>query len=325
MRFLSLLAVAALSPLATSQTAIVVPSASYPTIQSGIDAAANGQIVRVLAGTYKENIDLKNKDITLVALIGPAATIIDGGQNGITVTIAGGQTRKCLIEGFTVTGGIGTSSLIGGGFHIKGSSPTIRNCIVRGNTNPAYGAGIGLTGSGTSSPTEPLIEDCQILDNVAGGATGLSYASGGGIAGGTSYDRNNPDTPIVRNCHFEGNEASSRGGGIYASYGFGFLIEACTFTRNRTLSGTGLAGGSAIFMSLNSPFTVVNCRVWGNESPSTGSAVKFFNTAGGVVVNSTITANSGGGIGGYNNGGAFGANTTLDVFNSIIWQNGGHG
>lgn len=312
---ISLLAV----PVASlqAQGTLVVPG-THPTIQAAIVAAVNGDTVIVLPGTYVENLDVQGKDITIQGLEGAFETIIDGSAAvGPTVLFSIGSTRTAIFEGFTITGGshVGVASSFGGGIRVTSSSPTIRDCIVRGNTSDSYGGGIGVTGS----PAGPLIERCTVVDNHA---SGLGYASGGGIA-------INGATPgafgtEIRHCTFDGNDAAVRGGGIYLAYSSGCLIDGCRIMRNVTLGSSGfLNGGAGIFLALGSPAQVSNCRIWNNVSNSDGGGVKWFNVTAAPFVNNTIVNNVGGGVAGYANGGAFGVNVVGDLVNCIIWQNGG--
>src|SRR5262245_23192392 len=75
----------ALSASARCQNTLNVP-ADYPTIQSAINAANNGDTVLVAPGTYYENINFNGKAITVTSSSGASATIIDGSHNGTVVT-----------------------------------------------------------------------------------------------------------------------------------------------------------------------------------------------------------------------------------------------
>ena len=59
-----------------AQTTIRVPL-DYPTIQSAINASANGDTVLVAPGTYAENINFSGKAITVTSEGGPEVTLID--------------------------------------------------------------------------------------------------------------------------------------------------------------------------------------------------------------------------------------------------------
>src|SRR5438552_1820436 len=74
-----LLSLAAMVNLAQPAAASVlqVPQ-QYPSIQSGIVAAVDGDTVRVSAGLYLEMIDFLGKEIIVESTSGPDVTIIDG-------------------------------------------------------------------------------------------------------------------------------------------------------------------------------------------------------------------------------------------------------
>ena len=115
-----------------SATTINIP-ADYPTIQEGIDAAVDGDIIEIAQGTYYENLII-NKEITLQSSVDFEE--LDGAEGWyndaiIQNTIINGSVnnnpkkRSCLIirdgdiqpiiKGITFEGGVGTSMLVGSG------------------------------------------------------------------------------------------------------------------------------------------------------------------------------------------------------------------
>jgi fibronectin type 3 domain-containing protein len=232
-----------LQPLDNVGQTIYVPD-EYPTIQQAIDnALENGQII-VRPGTYYERIAFTAKPVTLVSEAGPEVTIIDGsGDDKSTVRFGINSGNGAVLDGFTITGGSGTEittyNWVGGGILCwQGASPTITNCIIKGNGNYRTISGGGIYCRADAAPT---ITNCLIIGNLA-------QSAGGGI-----YYSN--ATATLTNCIISGNRAY-HGGGIY-SYSMLLNVINCTISGNRADYG----GGIYVYQDR---VTIQNSIIWNN-------------------------------------------------------------
>ena len=143
--------------------------ATYNTIQQAINDANNGETIVVQPGTYtgpgNRGIDFNGKAITLRSAEPNdpnvvAATITDCNGNYETgFYFQNGEGPNSVLNGFTITNGIAN---VGGGIYCSGSSPTIKNCILRDNT-AWRGGGIYCQNS------NPTIDGGTIRDNSPDG------------------------------------------------------------------------------------------------------------------------------------------------------------
>lgn len=106
--------------------------------------------------------------------------------------------------------------------------------------------------------------------------------SGGGI------DCSDNSSLTIENSFIQGNRADEIGGGLYCSYGSSLKITNCIITNNLAERGGGIAGYN------NSSITIINCTICNNKSTDEDSET-------GVI--------------------HFGANSSLNVHNSILWGN----
>lgn len=171
-----------------AQTLRFVPE-QYPTIQAAIVASVPGDTVEVGPGTWAEAIDFLGKDLRVIAREGPHDTIIDAsGLQRSAVLFIRGETQDAFLTGFTITGGLGTLALPGGGITCVMSSPSIQNCIVRQNAGFQAMQGFEGGAGGISSHLggNPTIVHCVVTGNVGGstpGSFGIPSFEPGGVRG----------------------------------------------------------------------------------------------------------------------------------------------
>ncbi len=135
----------------------------YSSIQAGIDAAGDGDIVLVGPGTYTEFLNFNGKRIVVKSSDGPLQTIITNGNDSALVTFNSGEDTTSVIEGFTLLGGWM-------GVYCINSGPTIRGNLLRDqNTN---WSAISLAGPGYPSPTIGHAPAVIINNTIVGSAHG---------------------------------------------------------------------------------------------------------------------------------------------------------
>jgi len=175
-----------------------VPS-EYNSIQSAIDAAVHGDVIRVSPGEYEENISFSGKNIVLTSLDPNdpnvvAETIIfrepersrrglaigtEG--NGSIVTFAEGETEEAVLTGFTIKYGYGTllegNTYFGGGVLCVESSPTITKNVITSNLGEKgtaqQGARSSIGGAICCITSQASITNNAISDNTATQGAGI--------------------------------------------------------------------------------------------------------------------------------------------------------
>jgi hypothetical protein len=243
--------------LATSSDTIRVPL-NYPTIQAGINAAKNGNIVLVGEGTYYENINFKGKAITVASLFfvdGDTShignTIINGSQpshpdSGSVVTFDSGEDTTSIIIGFTLTGGTGSfhgpDAKSGGGIKCHNSGSKILHNIIEDNhvtSNTLATVGGGISGGPRGDNSWIVIE----YNNIRNNSLLNTAVDGGAVGGGISLVQNGRvNNNIVENNIAQSTLGTAWGGGISLSSYFQPLVRYCIGNKiryNKALAPTG--------------------------------------------------------------------------------------
>jgi len=310
---------------------ILLVPVEYPTIQAGIDAAQPGDTVIVAEGTYtgagNKNLDFHGKAIT-VRSTDPndpcvvAGTVIDCEFNSRGFSFHSSEGPNSIVSGLTIRNGYVHAK--GGGIICSYSSPTINNCIIRGNHAYADTRYVdSYPGGGIYSSGTPVIKGCTIEDN--------SGRDGGGIfcVGNT----------IISNCIIKNNVAEGYwlspdgvewwpmggfGGGIYCT-GSGTIIRNCVISGNDAAPGDIYfgnyhdGGGGGIYS--NGSNTIINCLLYGNKgggwnTVGSGGGGMLFKGTVSTVENCTIADNLA-----YRGTGILFYGGSATIINSIIWGN----
>jgi predicted outer membrane repeat protein len=177
-------------------------SCDFTSPVAAVNAAIEGDVIEIAAGTYMLSapISLYDKDLVIRGAVdanGRPTTVLNG-QNTTYHINALHATAATTIENLVLTNGRGTNN---GAIYMFGCHGTsFRNCSVREN-RATYGGAIRLNGSSVT------MTGCEILNNAA--ESGTSVGGGIYISGSVS----------LIDCVVSGNTATFSGGGIYVPGG----------------------------------------------------------------------------------------------------------
>ncbi len=272
------------------------PEHPFDAIQEGIDVAMNGDTVLVADGAYigegNKGLDFVGKAIALRSQSGADTCVIDCEGDGRAISFQNGETADALVDGFTITGGFYPHGS-GGGIVCYESSPTIANCIIRGNHAGSDGGGM-LCGRGS-----PIVRNCAIVENTAevrGGGIGCQ-----GFCAATIID-----------CTITDNASDDGGGGISCATWSDPTITGCTIARNTT----NWYGGGISCYRFSNP-TITNCTIVDNETNSNGGGVSCYRECSPLIANCDISRN----VSRLYGGGVYSWDCDPFILNSTITRN----
>ena len=271
------------------------PADPYCSIQSGIDDADWGDTVQVAAGTYIENITMKDGVVVQGAGAGENPelhSIIDGDENGTVVT-AIDVDADATLDGFLITNGDATE---GGGMYNSNSSPTVSNCTFSANDATVNGGG-GMYNTNSS----PTVSNCIFSGNSAQVITGIGNGAG-------MFNLNS--SPTVSDCTFSANVATGDGGGMYNAVSSP-TVTNCTFTGNSADAGGGM-------YNVGSFPVVTSCTFSGNSSAVWTRGGGMVNDNSSPTVNGCYFVNN---VAGTHGGGMYNEGSSSPVVANCIFHN----
>lgn len=281
------------APNAPSSELHVCVTCTYTTIQAAVDAASDGDTVKVAAGTYTSTaaqVVMITKSIALAGSYTPpdwaistpnaTPTVLDGqhARRGIYVA----RDITVTLDGMTIINGSGSGvykEAYGAGSHL-----TIRKCDILSNAaGNNGGGGVYLWGGSL------IVEHSRFVSNTVGG-----YGRGGGVFareaavtliyslvqgnrganGGGGADLYECTSYVAHNT-FQNNantSSGSPGGGIAATWGDIVLIDNVVQDNVASESGSGYGGGLYLSPGAGRVCTVTDNLILSNVAGMTSTA-----------------------------------------------------
>ncbi len=282
----------------------------YPSIQQGVDAASDGDLILVAPGVYtgvgNRGIVVNKQDLEIRSEAGASATIVDveGSLNSPSRAFyVGAAGTGATIEGFTLTGGWVDwySGTTGASVQVSMATATIRNCVFLGNegngsvgcresdvtiqdcdfraNSGGYGVAVNGRHSSTVSVFRCTIENNQVLNTGWGGS--LHFWASSALLSECEIDNPGDGTGVVASSATVSMSGSLSKNTLIADNSE-VELQSCTFTECR-INGALRLSSSSLLMN--------GCTLVGNSSTVTGEIVLLDGNSQGVISNSIFAFN----------------------------------
>ncbi len=281
---------------------------SYGTIQQAIDAASDGDVIRVSAGVYFENVDINGRSLTIEGDYNSSCTATGGGTTRIEGSLRNDSTFYFADSTITLRDleiAWGGGSLGGGIQALSNSQITLDNVDVF-NNHAAFGGGIYIS---TNSEVNVIngftaADGSEIHHNTAS-----SYGGGARVWG--QFNGNGNYSDIYENCAPHGGGFDLPGGTLRLNAADVYLNQAA----NATSQGGGIRviSGGEVNLS-NGSFVYYLNEAYNGAGIYADNAQVYLN-GGATTLRDNFAANNGGGV--YLTNGS-----TLTSVDARIGQNG---
>ena len=226
-------------------------------MRNAIAAALDGDTITFDLPREASTITLSSRLSVGANVFTESGIFIDGFNNGIGVTINGGDASGLFsfdggnVVDFVNINFVHARAAYGSAVDIYGSDVAFRNCSFMDNAATSSGAAI------RNRSGDLTMERCSFSGNVATSSGGAIFTTGSGAA-----------TRLV-DATFSGNAVSGSGsGGAINDAGGELTLLNCTFRGNQVNSGSG--GG---VYTRSSNLTIVNSLLVGNSASGNGKDI----------------------------------------------------
>lgn len=256
-----------------AQAAVINVPGDFAQIHDAVQAAVEGDIVQVAAGTYHDcTHPTEGPESTPACVIMKSGVTLRGAGIGQTIIDAQALGRgifienveNCSVENLTITHC--HADIFGAGILVRqvGNSVEVVDVRVTGCTD----GGVICINAGS-----PTLRRVTMDNNVA--------KQGGGLA------IEEQSSPLVLDCVVENNESPS-GAGIFVRNGCEPVLDGCTVANNTITSNWGNGGGVSF---QNSTPTITNCIFENNTTLGYGGGVAFLDATSGLMEDCIVRGN----------------------------------